>query len=54
MHRLENNNTNVHMSLFNLPHNATFQQLIPLLNASCKLDVKFVDTETTNVSRVSK
>ena len=37
---------NLHISLFNVPHHATFLQLIPLLNASYKLDVKCVYAET--------
>ena len=54
MHRVENKHTNVHTSIFNLPHNATFLQLIPLINASYKIDVRCVDAETTSVSVVSK
>ena len=52
MHRVENKHTNVRMSLFKIPHNIKFLQLILLLNASYKLDVKCVDTETINASGV--
>ena len=42
------------MSLFGLPHHATFLQLIPLLNTSYKINVNWMDAETTSVGGVSK
>ena len=54
MHRVKKNHTNVQLSIFNLPHHATFLRLIPLINAGYKLDVKYVDAETTIVSGVHK